>query len=244
MFQGHQPRLSDGRRMRALPGLYAQRQMFSLPRSGLYLPAQESIMDIRDLDEACDGGWSDPATGCWRSSRYGVHARGFEMLDRPIGASVVWVEGGLAYSFAIPDVRHPADRGKGLRESCGLLDFALCKLAYDEATRSVSVSQDFDPAVDVAVRDIRRTRGWALPNGGGYPSRSMPSSEDVHEARLSAFVMAGEFEGGANGWHGSIIYGDCGTCGDYRMVGAGFWESPSSVSVVSIRQPSGPQWIR
>ena len=223
-----QPALSDGRRIRALPERFTQPQMFSL-----ILPRQESIMCVKDLDDACNasGGWSDPYTGRWRSGRYGVHARAFELLDRQIGASVVWTESGLSYIFEMPDVRHPTDRSRGLRDACGLIEFPLPKLCYDDGGRKVSVTADFDPEKDVAVRDVRRIRGWALQNAEGYPSRSMPSDASVPQARFSGFFSANEFEAGSNGWHGSIIYGDAGQ-NDWRMIGAGRWESESAVGLV------------
>ncbi len=60
------------------------------------IPRHESIMTVRELDDAINvsGAWKPiDVNGWWRTNRYGVYARGFEReLDKPVGASVVWVE--------------------------------------------------------------------------------------------------------------------------------------------------------
>jgi hypothetical protein len=220
-MQAHPGMLPDGRRIRALDGTFGQRDMFRLRGA---LPKEESLMNMRELAASGAEGW-------WRSGRYGVLARGFEKLSRPIGARVVWVESGLAYSFEVPDVRHPSDRGRCLREADGLLDFDLLKLEFDEASRTVSAAPGFDPVKDVAVRDVRRSNGWALPDAEGFPARSL-QCPGPPEALFSCFAAAADFSEGSSGWHGSVAFG---SEGGYMHVGSLSWNDRSMVGAVRLR---------
>ncbi len=208
--------LSDGVVVRALEGTFRQAEMFSLKGR---IPIHESIMTVKDRADALmhitfhnfyppnarkfrealnDKDW-------WRTSSYGVYARGFEeKLDKPVGDSIVWVEDGVPYTFEVPDVKHPLDPDKGLRQAAGMLDFALDKLHYDEGRRVVSVVPDFNPESDVAVRDIMRPSEWALVDADGYPLRTEPSREGTSEAILSCVRHYDEFGDKATGWHGSV----------------------------------------
>lgn len=231
-------RLSDGRAVRALEGMYSQTDMFSLKGR---IPAHESIMSVRELDDAINvsGAHSSiKVNGAWRSDRYGVYARGFETeLDKPVGAKVVWFEEySVHYTFEVPDVRHPTDKSKGLRQATGMLDFALDKLQYNEGRLTVSVAPDFNPETDVVVRDIMRPKGWALVDADGYPMRKDPSHEGEPAARYSFVNHSNEFRENATGWHGSIArfldyYFNVDTF--KTVVGAYFGWSKTGVAVVA-----------
>ncbi len=232
--------LSDGREIWALSGTYTQPMMFGLKGR---LPAHESILSLGQFDDAMNrsgaaatlpsrGGW-------WRTCGYGVYPRGFEdELGRPPGATVVWVEDGYRYSFEVPDARNPQEPGKSLRESAGMLVFALSKLRYDRKKRTVSVSPDFDTATDVCAIDVMRPAGWALPGRDGYPLRSLPSDATVPEARSFRYVPSSGFEAGASGWHGSIslLYAKGMEHGRRMADATSGWLYPSGVAV------AGPSW--
>lgn len=225
--------LSDGREIWALPGTFTQQMMF-----GLKLPAHESIMSLGQFDDAMNRSGAaktlPPRGGWWRTCEYGVYPRGFESEPRrPAGAEVVWVEGGYRYAFEVPDVGNPQEPGKSLRESQGMLVFALAKLRYDRRRRTVSVAPDFDPETDVSVRDVVREDGWALPDGDGYPLRRLPSDLTVPEARGFRYVRSGGFENGSSGWHGSIslLYAEGLEHGRRLIDATSGWLYPSGVAV-------------
>ncbi len=204
-IRGTPAALGDGRMMIALKGTYTQERMFRLRRT---LPENESIMGLKGLDEAANVSGAARALpfrgGWWRTSDYGVYARGFETdMGTPVGAEIIWVEDGYRYAFEVPDVRHPHDRNKGLRQSSGLLVFALGKLRYQPRKRLVTVAADFDPENEVLVKDVMPD-GWAIPDADGYPIRSCPSCVTAAGARGFRFVPSGGFEPGSSGWHGSI----------------------------------------
>ncbi len=203
-------KLSDGRVIRVFAGEYTQEEMFGLHKSGLFDPKTETIMSVRELDDALNvsGAWKAVGVdGCWRTREYGVHATGFEKeLDKPVGASVVYITIGedVPYTFEVPDVKHPQDKDKGLRQATGMLVFALDKLDYDEGKRILSVVSNFNPETDVRVKDIMRPAGWALVDADGYPIRTRPSNGDTNEARYSAVRDSDALEG-CTGWHGSVV---------------------------------------
>ncbi len=227
--------LSDGREIWALGGTFTQPMMFGLKGK---LPAHEGILSISQFDDAMNrsgaaltlprhGGW-------WRTCEYGVYPRGFDSDPlKPAGATVIWVEDGYRYSFEVPDARNPQEPGKSLRESQGMLVFALSKLRYDRRKRVVSVSPDFDPQADVRAVDVMRPAGWALPDEAGYPLRQLPSDATVPEARGFRYVSSGGFENGSSGWHGSIslLYAEGLEHGRRMIDAASGWRHPSGVAV-------------
>jgi hypothetical protein len=230
-------RLPDGREIRALERRVWQAEMFSLKGK---IPRHEEIIGVRDC---CDAnltsfpGREMGLEGLLRTGRYGVYARGFEKeLDKPIGARLVWIEMGMSYTFNVPDVRHPHDKDKGLRQATGMADFAFDKLQYDEARRLVSVTQDFNPETDVVIRDIMRPREWSLLiDLDGYPLRSEPSVMFIPVTKLSYVRHADEFEGESNGFHGSVAAHISDSCHFVwgRDIGAGYgWLETSQVVVV------------
>ncbi len=236
--------LSDGREIWALSGTYTQPMMFGLKRK---LPAHEGIMSLGQFDDAMNKSGAaktlPPRGGWWRTGEYAVYARGFEdELLKPAGAEVVWVEDGYRYAFEVPDERNPQEPGISLRESPGMLVFALAKLRYDRRRRTVRVAPDFDPKTDVRVIDVMRPAGWALADRGGYPLRSLPSDVTVPEARGFRFVRSGGFEKGSSGWHGSIglLYSDGMEHGRRMIDAAGAWRYPTGVAVAREAGPEDP----
>jgi hypothetical protein len=198
-------RLSNGLVVRPVKGKFTQIELFRLKGR---IPKHESIMNVRELDDALNvrGVWKViDVNGSWRTNRYGVYARGFEReLDKPVGASIVWIEDGISYTFEVPDLEHPNDSNRGLRQATGMLDFALEKLQFDEDRGIVSITSDFDPESDVTVRNIMRPRGWALVDVEGYPLRTRPSDPHNSISRYSYVRHSDQFDREATGWHGSI----------------------------------------
>ncbi len=235
-------RLSDGRAVRAL-GVFKQAEMFSLKGR---IPKHESVMNVRELDDALNvsGVWEAINLTCsWRTNSYGVYSRGFEKeLDKPVGASIVWIEGAVSYTFEVPDVGHPHDKDKGLRQATGMLVFALDMLGYDEDKRVVSVIPGFDPERDVSVKDIMRPSGDALVDADGYPIRTkskrtmLPGIFKWQEFRSSAVINSDRlkdkrFKDKATGWHGSIVR-DVHGC---SQINAGSsWQRITSVALVNL----------
>ena len=248
--------LSDGRTIRALvdtkgtlgkrgKNAFTQVEMFELRPKGL-LPSNERPMNVKEHDESIrSGAWKEiSANSWWRTNLYGVYRKGFEKdLDVQIGEKVVWVEDGIAPVFNVPDVKHPHNNDKGLREATGMVVFDLDKLQYDGETNIVSVSSDFNPETDVFVVDVMRPRGWALVDANGIPLRTKPSDEDTLGARHSYVKHSDEFEGEATGWHGSLA---CDVDGFYfgrrrYVVGAlVVWSGASGVATIG-RSAAAPQ---
>jgi len=231
--------LSDGRVIRDLERTFTQVQMFRLI-SGI-VPANESIMNVKDHDDALNvsGAWKAINTnGWWRTGEYAFYPKGFEMRDMPLGDKLVHFEDGVAHTLDIPDVPVKIANGQtvGLRQAIGMGVIRFEKLRLDQTDAKadvVSVTTDFDPATDVKVVDIMRPRGWALVDADGYPIKSQPSSVEVSEARYSYIRHEDEFEGESTGYHGSVAryvnyYGN-----DFRRyVGAnGWWSCDSGVAV-------------
>lgn len=255
-------RLSDGRVVRALGGTFTQEQMFGLHKSGLFNPAVERIMDVKDHDDSLNVSkvWETiNVNGWWRTGRYAAYRRGFEKEDLQVGDKIVWVERDIARTLEIPDVPVAIIRpdGKseiiGLRQAVGLLDFDLTKLQYDLDARVVSVTSDFNPETDVRVVDIMRPRGWALVDANGYPLKSNPSDERAPEARYSYVRLSENLAKKATGWHGSLacyislIDGKV-HIGSRGVAAVGYWYDVSGVAIVekmpvskqlSVREESG-----
>ncbi len=120
-----------------------------------------------------------------------------------------------------------------------MLDFAFDKLQYDEDKRIVSVTPDFDPEIDVTIRDIMRHRNWALVDADGYPLRTKLADSDNPKARYSCIkhYHITEFDGEATGWHGSVsrgLYCSDKYCSGRRLVFANVdWQGGSGVAVVA-----------
>jgi len=215
-----QYQLRDGRAARVLSGPFNQKQVFSLHSSGLYTPANEGIMTLRDLSEAHQSRIFRArfTSGMVRSSEYAFYPRGFENADLPLGDRLAYVEKYFdkdgkrrteTHILEIPDAPvELADGSKvGLRNALGMGVIPIGKLALaqiDENTDVVSVTADFDPTTDIKVVDIFRPMGWALPDSDGYPLRSRPSAIDVPEARFSWVLHSDKFEDGSTGWHGTV----------------------------------------
>jgi len=215
-----QYQLLDGRTARVPEDGFNQKQMFSLRSGGLVDPANEGIMTLRDISEACQSRIFRArfTSGMVRSSEYAFYPRGFDNASLPLGDKLAYVEKYFdkngerrteTHILEIPDVPvELADGSKvGLRNALGMGVIPIGKLALsqiDENTDMVSVTADFDPATDIKAVDIARPMGWALPDSDGYPLRSRPSAMDVPEARFSWVLHSDKFEDGSTGWHGTV----------------------------------------
>ncbi len=220
-------KLPDGRSVRVLEGPYSQRRMFYLP----YDPKTESILDINSYNDAFGSiaKVKDSRGSWWRTGRYGVYAKGFESdPDKPIGKEIRFVDDNGEYVFKVPDVRHPHDKNKGLRQASGMIDFDISRLAYDYEMDTVSVSPAFNPETDVRVIDLQRCDEEALPDEFGYPLRTtLPDSEEEWEkARIVRLIRFSQFNNHSNGWHGSIAINT-----DKEILAWSSWWDESGVAV-------------
>jgi hypothetical protein len=242
-------KLPDGRQIRPLEGTYTQRQMFTLRESGLYVPAQEGIMLVKEHDQSIQSGayTSVNVNNWWRTAEYGFYPKGFEKKAVPIGDKLVYVENGVSHALDIPDVPVKVNgENVSLRKAVGMGVIKLEKLQYrelDEKSGLVEVTSDFDPANDVKVVDIMRPRGWALVDADGYPLKSKPSNQNVSEARYSYVRHEGDFEQGSTGYHGSFArgLGDDDYYGRRVVIADRGWHFGSGVALVSGREAAAPR---
>ena len=242
-------KLPDGRSMRALEGTYTQKMMFTLSSSGLYNPANEGIMSVKEHDQSIQSGAykSVNVNGWWRTGEYAFYPKGFEKRNLPLGDKLVYVEDGVAHTLNIPDVPVKLANGQtvGLRQaiSMGVIKLEKLKLdQIDDKADVVSVTTDFDPATDVKVVDIMRPSAWALVDADGYALKSQPSDAGVSEARYSRVRHSDEFEDRSTGYHGSLARGVYGYVNDDRRVvyAYGEWRYGSGVALVSGRGATAP----
>lgn len=238
-------KLPDGRQIRALEGTFNQRRMFTLHKSGLFVPANESIMSVREHDSSIQSGVyrSVNVNNWWRTAEYGFYPKGFEKQLLPIGDKIVYIEDKVEYTLHVPDVPVKVNgENIGLRQAIGMGIIPLERLKIeqvDEKNFTVSVTDDFNPANDVKVVDIMRPRGWALVDANGYPLKSSPSNDGVPDARCSYVRHTGELDKKATGWHGSLAR-DVDVYYGRRDVDAdSYWSVGSGVALVG-REATSP----
>jgi hypothetical protein len=230
--------LSDGRVIRALEGTFTQAQMFGLKGR---IPSHESIMNVRELDDALNvsGAWKAiDVNGWWRTGKYGFYPKGFEKKDMPIGEKIVYAEQGVTYTLDVPDVPVKIANGEtvGLRQAVGMGVVRLEKLKLDQTGEkmfSVSMTTDFDPVNDLKVKEVMRPRGWALVDADGYLLRSKPSGKNVPDARYSYVLHADEFEDGSSGYHGSLARGVDDFDGRRVVYADVGWSEASGMAIIS-----------
>ncbi len=209
--------LPDGRRIRAPEGVFNQKAIFGLRRSGLYAPEAETIMSPKDHDLSfqSDSESHIRANGDWRTGDYAFYPKGFERRLMSIGSSITYSEYGISYTLQIPDVPVRLANGETvcLRAATGMGVIRVERLVLtdlDEKKCSVSVSGDFDPAKDLFVVDVMRPGGWGIPDARGYPLRTRPSHEGAIDAkcmvlaREKTHLTSGLLDGDSTGWHGSV----------------------------------------
>ena len=183
-----QPRLSDGREMRALQGRFTQAQMFELGKNGLYNPKTEGIATVRQLDDALNisriyqavlgDSWS-------RALEFAFYRRGFEKdLTLQMGKKLVWIEkekdlnqketGRLLIAILdlskIADVPVTLANGSkiSLQKAAGMGIIPISKLEIRKTEDNkkliayeVSIASDFNPATDLKVKNAARPRVWS-----------------------------------------------------------------------------------
>lgn len=220
--------------------------MFTLAKSGIYVPANETIMSVKEHDQSIQSGAYESVNvnNWWRTPEYGFYPKGFEKKALPLGDKIVYIANGVAETLDVPDVPVKLANGKtiGLRQVVGMGVIRLEKLQYDEDRHIVSVTSDFDPAKDVKVVDIMRPSGWALVDADGYPLKTQPSNENVPNARYSCVRHSYDLEKKSTGWHGSLdrVLDD----NDFRrrVVGADtLWSVVSGVALVKSREAAAPR---
>jgi len=241
MTVAQKSKLQDGRGIRALEGAYSQRMMFALRSSGLYVPANEGIVSLKDHDQSIQSGSYKlvNVNGCWRTGEYIFYPKGFEKRNLPLGDKLVYIEDCITHTLDIPDVPVKLANGQtvGLRQAIGMGVISLEKLkldSIDEKRDVVSVATDFDPANDVKVVDVMRPRTWALVDADGHPLKSQPSSAEVSEARYSYVRHEDDFEKGCTGYQGFLTFYSDDVIYDWRGVYAvDYWSKASGIAVVS-----------
>ena len=183
-----QPRLSDGREMRALQGRSTQAQMFELGKNGLYNPKTEGIATVRQLDDALNVARVYQAVlgDSWsRALEFAFYRRGFEKdLTLQMGKKLVWIEkekdlnqketGRLLIAILdlskIADVPVTLANGSkiSLQKAAGMGIIPISKLEIRKTEDNkkliayeVSIASDFNPATDLKVKNAARPRVWS-----------------------------------------------------------------------------------
>jgi len=235
-------RLPDGRVIRALDGTYRQMDMFKLHSSGLFVPANESIMSIKEHDRSIQSGAyrAVNVTDWWRADEYGFYHRN---QNAPFGTELVWIENGVRFKNIIPDVAVQFNRkeislqkvtgGLGIYRSIGLLKIEQT----DEKEFTVSPIDLADLAGKVRAMNFIRN-GYAKPDEFGFPDGNTPMSFDNPDARYN--VARTDFDEKATGWHGSLARIVDGYVDWDRRRGVfanGGWYVKSGVAVISRESP-------
>ncbi len=222
-----------------MEGTFTQKQMFNLHKSGLYLPESEGIMSVKEHDQSIQSGasLSINVNNWWRTKEYGFYPKGFEKASIPLGNQLIYVEDNVSRVLEIPDVPVKVNGETiSLRKAIGMGVIPIEKLEIrdvDETRSVVSVTSDFDPAIDVKMVNIMRPRVWALTDVDGYPLKTLPSKSDVPDARYSYVRHDNEFDNGSTGWHGSFARDVDYFCGRRRSVNAStYWSDVSGVALV------------
>jgi len=204
-------KLLDGRAIRELKDSPTQVNMFTLHSSGLFVPAIESIMSVKDHDQSLQSRTyrSMCRSMCkmwWRCREYAFYNKD---PKAPLGKEILWVEDGTVYKKAVPDVPVKVNGkeiplrkavGMGVYDSIGLLKIEQ----VDENSFLVSVADPGGVIGKVRAVDFMR-RGWALTDETGLPIASNPISSDEPSARWG--IARTDFEEKATGYHGSLVRG-------------------------------------
>ncbi|MFA5050457.1 MAG: hypothetical protein WC501_05610 [Candidatus Micrarchaeia archaeon] len=218
--------LPDGRQIRILEmngqKTFTQTEMFNLLKKGLYDPAIESIMRVKDHDISIQSGAysSINVESNWRTGEYGFYRRGFKKKYLPLGKEIIYIEDRVSYKLVIPDVSVKVNNGTiGLRPSIGMGIIPIEKLVLEQTDArkfTISVATDFNPETDVKILSMMEPKSWALTDENGYPLSSKPSNYDDQNARHFCVNPVTCFEADSTGYHGSISRRETsGAFGDY-----------------------------
>ncbi len=208
------PSLPGGRQVRTYNDngktRFTQVDMFQLTP---HIPMGETIMGNLEYDISIKSSIypSIGGNGFSRARVYAFYPKGFEFtLNLQIGKEITYVEDGVSYVLAVPDVlvTDPISGNKvSLQKAAGMgvfRDIGLLKLEREDENRyKISVVSDLKEG-DISVVDIMRPRGWALTDQNGFPLRTLSSNGIIPEARYSYVRSLGELPD-SNGWHGSPV---------------------------------------
>jgi hypothetical protein len=226
-----------------MDGDFTQAQMFQLPgkidRKTEHIALMKDIDDALDVDDALNAAGIYPAIMGDRWVRTGEYCVYNKDPESPLGREILWVENGVRYRIAIPDVPvrfcgkkislQKVAGGMGVFDSIELLQIT------QTGEKEYAVSPTGPAALEGKVRAVRfMNNGWAQTDSGGLPEAGKPASPDDPAARYG--WVRTRFEKGATGWHGSFARGVGGDGG--RSVVADFdWSNPAGVAIVG----SGPR---
>lgn len=173
------------------PAIFSQETLFKLRAQKLMLPTERLLLP-KEYERAGKNGLGIKK-GAYATNRYAVFRKDLESSNPgEIGRSVVWAqfapsEDGhfriFTRGFVVPDVAHPSEKGKGLRESVGVLIFNFDKIKYDASIGHVMVTQAFDPKKDVEV--LSPQAFWQI----NATMRPLANFERI-----------------ATGWHGNVLW--------------------------------------
>ena len=234
-------RLSDDRLMRAMKGSASQKKMFTLHKSGLFVPANESIARVKDVDDALNTSriYTAVMGDRWvRCDEYGVFHRD---PNAQLGSEIVHVEQGFSYKHLVPNVPVQFDgreislqrvTGMAIFDSIGLLQIAQT----DE--KELTISPVDLNALAGRVRAMRFMRNdLAFPDDYGFPNATQPASSG-DKAAVYGWVRE-NFDKEATGYGGSFA-GVVDNFGGWLGVCAGAdWSGDSGVAFVE-RVASAP----
>ncbi len=218
-------KLSDGRRIRALPGLFTQAQTLTLHKSGVFAPEHEGIMLVREYDDALkNGSWAsiENREHWWRSDQFGFYPKGFDIKpDLAVGSKLVWIEkitnpdrtermlvAILDFTNIADEKVFFSDRKEGrLKDATGMgiirnskLDLRVIENRSDLIIYGVSPADGINPEKDITFKDVLRPNGLTNSvdaDGFALMGGRIPDSEAIENpnARFSHMRHLDEFEG-------------------------------------------------
>ncbi len=198
-------RLSNARTVRILPGLYTQRDMFGLHTGGIFVPASEGIMTVKEIDYAINESYAfNPDVNLsLRAVEYAFYRKDPTAV---LGKEIIWIEKGIAYKFKVEDIQVSVN-GKeiSLQNATGMGVVPSIGLLRIEQTGEKEFTVLGDPAVlegKVVVVDFMRG-DWALTDESGFPLRTKPADLDNSLSRYGS-VRRYNYQKTATGYHGSV----------------------------------------
>jgi hypothetical protein len=229
---------------------FDQTGVFKLRKSGL-LPMNERIMNAKEHTDVHDLRVYDRLFGDWwdakdhvgknlyfRTGLYGVYKKGFEINpDIELGSEVLLIdsETGADYKFHVPDVSHPADKNKSLRQATGMAVFDLDALDYDEERRIVSARSSFDPQTQLKMVGIIKPGDVAILN--------VDTLRGMSTTHTAGIAYSEWFAEKSDGFHGSIevffeLIENCGLhhchpCLGGLYIGGSDWSEASNIIAIS-----------
>lgn len=225
-------RLSDGRQMRALDGVFTQMQMFDVACKAESL--KHAVATMKDADDALTISKVSGSVFGNAHIRTGEYCFSAREPGKPFGSELVFIEKGIRYRMEIPDVRVPFNgKEPSLRAIKGALIIIdsitllkLTKISEGEYLVSPADGAKFEGRIH-AVPFLGK--GWVKAGSLGYPDTGKSSSADDPSARH--VWMRTVFEDGATGYHGSMAR-TMGGDGGRSIIADLDWSAACRVAVV------------